>query len=166
MGIFIVSLFGPEGAALVAFGRTRLLAMNSTISVSANIVASLTLIPAYGMDRGAIASVIGAITFSSLSQGQVEYYYKLHPINRMYIKPLIACLAGSFIILVPLGLNHSLLDLPFIFLGPALFSAVCILVTKGVGRTDVLLLEVAEGITGRRLSRMRRLGTMLVGRTR
>ncbi len=166
IGIFITSLFGPEGAALVAFGRTRLLAMNSTISVSANIVASLTLIPAYGMDGGAIASVIGAITFSSLSLVQVAYYYKLHPFNRMYIKSLIASLAGSFIILIPLGLNPSLLDLPFIFLGLALFSAVCILVTKSVDRTDVLLLEVAEGIIGRRLSRMRRLGTMLVGRTR
>lgn len=165
IGFFFVSLFGPAGAALVAFGRTRLLALNSVFSVAANLAASIALIPVHGMIGGAYASVIGTAVFSGLSIAEIAFYYRLHPFNRMYIKPLSSSVALSLLLLMPLRLHPTMLELPALFFVIAGFVVLCILVTKSVDSTDVLLLEVAEGIFGRRFSRLRRMGTVLVGKT-
>ena len=164
-GAFVISVFGPAASTLVAFGRTRLLAVNSAISVSFNITACLVLIPRYGMVGGAYASVVGTIAFALLSLAEVSYLYRLQPFNRLYVKPLTASLALSFIILLPLHLRPNLIELPVIFLAVAICVIFCILVTKSVDKTDVLVLEVVEEILGRKLTRIRRIGTMLIGKT-
>lgn len=164
-GVFVASLFGPATVSLVAFGRTRLLAINSAIAVGSNLVASFTLIPLYGMTGGAYSSIIGSLTYNVLCLIEVAYYFRLHPFNKQYLRSLVSAMAGSFVILLLLNLHPGLLALPFIFVGVALFVIFCILVTKSVDTTDVLLLEVAEGILGRKLTRLRRLGTLLIGKT-
>lgn len=163
--IFAGSLFGPASVALVAFGRTRLLALNSVISVTANIAASLTLIPAFGMLGGAYAAAVGRLTFGGLCLAQVIYYFQLHPFDRRFLKSLSTSLVGTFLILIPLNLHPGLIALALLVVGVGFFVALCVLVTKSVDTTDVLLLEVAEGILGRRLNRLRKLGSFLVGKT-
>lgn len=163
--IFAGTLFGPASVALVAFGRTRLMAVNSVISVSANIVASFTLIPSFGMLGGAYAAAVGRLTFGGLCLAQVIYLYKLHPFDRRFIKSLAASLTVSLLILVPLNLHPGLAALALVVVGVAFLVVLCVLITKSVDTTDVLLLEVAEGILGRRLKSLRRLGTFLVGKT-
>jgi O-antigen/teichoic acid export membrane protein len=165
LGIFINSLFGPAASSLVAFGKTRLLALNSLFAVVINVILSFTLIPTTGMVGGAVASVAGMMTFGGMSMLELAFSYRLHPFNRFFLKSLSVSVLGSLLLLVPFRLNPDMLTLPLIFVGIALFVVASILVTKSVDKTDVLLLEVAEALTKRRFNRLRRLGTRLVGKT-
>lgn len=90
LGFVLNALCGPEGKALDAAGRTRLLFLNAACAFLLNVVLSCLLIPRLGLDGGAVA-VSGALVLQgSLGLGQLVHYHRVHPFSSRLARTLVA----------------------------------------------------------------------------
>ncbi len=162
-GAFVATLFGPAGAAQIAFGQTRLVLYNTLVAAVTDVVLSFVLVPGYGETGAAIAWAVSILLFPILSTAELTVLEGLHPFERDYLVPL-------FGTAVPAGLVFGLLpfaapywSLPLIGVGIAVLFVIVVLVTRSIDLGDRLLLEVVERLLGRPLPFVRRLGRWLSG---
>lgn len=156
-GVFVTSILGPASTLLVAYGRTKALAMNSAIGVAGNLALSLLLIPVYGMDGGAWASVMGLVIFNVLCLIEVAIDYGIHPFRASYIRPLVISLSVPTVLILLIHSRISDLALPLLFFVFAGFVVISIAVSKSVEETDLLMIDIAENVAHRKFDRLRRI---------
>ncbi len=95
LGYFINASFGPEGMTLDAYGKTRLLLLNSLIMLISNIILGFVLIPRYGI-IGASISAGSTLVIGGLA-GLIEVYifYKMQPYQFVNLKYLISAVVSG-----------------------------------------------------------------------
>ena len=86
VGTYLNSAFGPEGKTLEAFGNTKLMMMNSLISLSVNVGLGFLLIPKYGIVGAAIATGVTLTVGSLLGFAEIFILYKMQPFSRDTLK--------------------------------------------------------------------------------
>jgi len=158
IGAFATTLLGPASTAQVAFGQTRLLAVNSVVAGVVDVVVAFALVPQYGYVGAAIAWSVANTAFAVLCLVQLEWITGVHPFHRHFVIP---CLVTAIPVGLVLGLLHPavpLLALPVLGIGLAFLFVVVVLLTRSIDEGDRLLLEAVERLVGRPLPFFRRLG--------
>ncbi|WP_455449626.1 flippase [Natrinema thermotolerans] len=93
-GLFLNAVSGPNGEAMLGFGRSKSVLIYNTIAVSINFVLNIMLIPRYGLVGAAIASLLGYTSMNILKS--IDLYF-FHDISVISIKSILMS-AVSFII--------------------------------------------------------------------
>jgi O-antigen/teichoic acid export membrane protein len=157
-GAFAGTLVGPAAAAQVSYGQTRLLAVNSAVSATLDIVLALALVPSMGNTGAAIAWASATAAYALLSSAELALTVGLHPARAHYLIPLVVTSLPFCVGLLLLHVSLPLLALPALVLAVALAYLLVVFATGSVDRGDGLVLEVVEGMLGRRIGFLRKLG--------
>lgn len=157
-GAFATTLLGPAAAAQVAYGQTRLLALNAIAAGLVDIVVAFALVPYYGYVGAGIAWGVANAAYAVLSLVELASITGVHPFRWHFVAPV---LATSLPIGVGLALLHPTLPgwaLPALGLGFAALFVVLVIATRSIDEGDRLLLEAVERLLGRPLPFVRRIG--------
>jgi O-antigen/teichoic acid export membrane protein len=158
IGAFVTTIFGPASSAQVAFGQTRLLAVNAVVAGIVDISVALALAPTYGFVGAAIAWSSANAAYSTMCLVELGLLTRVHPFHRHFITPFLATAVPVGLVL---GLGHPyvpLWGLPPLAIGIALLFVVAVLATHSIDEGDRLLLEAVERLFGRPLPFFRQLG--------
>jgi O-antigen/teichoic acid export membrane protein len=164
VGAFIATLAGPSNSAQIAFAQARLLTYNTAISAGCDIGLGLLLIPQYGMVGAAVAWSVSNALWPILSMIELAVLQDVHPFRPHFLIPLAGAaipLGLVFFFVVPPGI--ALWLLPGIGIACAGFFVLVVLLTGSIDRGDRLLLEAIEGMIGRPLRLLHRIGRWRVG---
>ncbi len=161
LGGFVSTVFGPGSSAQVALGQTSLVAYNSAAAAVADVGLSFWLVPSYGSDGAAIAWAAATVVAYGLAVLELGILAGVHPFRTHLLVPLVV--TG-----VPVGVVLGLLRpalpwwaLPLLTLGIAALFVVVVLGTRSIDRGDELFLQAVEGLIGRPIPLVRRLGRSL-----
>ncbi|MGI0070886.1 MAG: oligosaccharide flippase family protein [Thermoplasmata archaeon] len=157
-GAFLTTALGPATNAQVAFGQTRLLAYNSVVAAVVDLGLAFVLVPSEGITGAAIAWAVGNVAYTALSLVQLAYLTGVHPFRPHFVVPLLATAVpvGAFLAFAPI--SYPWWSLPVIGLAIAGLLVVVVLLTRSVDEGDRLLLGAVEGLVGRPLPLLRRIG--------
>lgn len=157
-GAFVTTVLGPAANAQVAFGQTRLLAYNSVVAAVVDLGVSFALVPSEGITGAAIAWALANAVYTALSLAELAYFTGVHPFRPHFVVPLLvtAVPVAAFLALAPL--TYPLWSLPLLGLGIAALFVLVVLLTRSVDEGDQLLLGAVEGLVGRPLPFLRRIG--------
>ncbi len=164
LGALFSTLVGPATAAQVAFGETGLLLLNTVASAAVDLGLSFALVPTFGIAGAAAAWATANALYPVLSMSQLAVLHGVHPFRRPYVVPLLLTALPLGALLLVLRAAPPLWSLPLLGLAFAAVFAAVVLATGSVDAGDELLLEAFEGILGRRLDWLRRLGRRRRGR--
>lgn len=158
LGAFLTTAFGPVANAQVAFGQTRLLAYNSAVSAAVDLGLSFALVPSAGITGAAIAWAAANVVYAGLSLVELAVLTGVHPFRPHFFVPVLvtAVPVGAFLALAPV--TYPLWSLPVVGLGIAALFVIVVLATRSVDEGDRLLLGALEGLVGRPLPILRRIG--------
>jgi O-antigen/teichoic acid export membrane protein len=102
LGTLVNSSFGPEGMTLEAYGNTKIVLLNSLISLFINIGLGFILIPKYGIVGAAIATAVTLSVNGFLGLLEIFFIYKMQPFSLKSFKYLGI---GAFTGLLFYGIN-------------------------------------------------------------
>jgi O-antigen/teichoic acid export membrane protein len=91
-GQFFNSAFGHQGRSLEAFGRVRLMLINSATFVMVTLTLDLILIPRYGIYGAAIANASGLLVTNLLSYAEIYFLYRISLLHAKYIRVFVVLL--------------------------------------------------------------------------
>ncbi len=94
--VLIQSFFGAGGQVLTMTGHPKVNLMNSIIITTINIVLNIILIPKYGIEGAAYATMTSFITVGILRSFETYFLVNLHPYNIKLMKPILAGLAAAY----------------------------------------------------------------------
>ena len=157
-GAFLTTAFGPASNAQVAFGQTRLLAYNSIAGAAVDVGVAFALVPSHGMTGAAIAWALANVVYTGLSLVELTYLTGVHPFRPHFVVPLLVTSVpvAAFLVLAPF--TFPLWSLPVMGFGIAGLLVLAVLLTRSVDEGDRLLLGAVEGLVGRPLPLLRRIG--------
>ena len=154
LGFIISNFLGPNGGTLVAMGEARFMMWASLAAVVLNIGLNIVLIPPFGIQGAAIASV-AAITSANLIRCWKLYSLsKAQPLSRNLLKPTLVSLALVFIFQFILG-NFVAVTwwmLPLFFILYYAIYGLASLFTKSFDQEDISMLLAIEKKAGVNLS--------------
>jgi len=164
LGAFLTTAFGPAANAQVAFGQTRFLAYNSVAAAAVDLGLAFALVPSEGITGAAIAWAAANVVYAALSLVEIGFFTGVHPFRPHFLVPLLATAVpiAAFLALAPV--TYPLWSLPVIGLAIAALFVVVVLLTRSVDEGDRLLLGALEGLLGRPLPWLRRIGRVGVPR--
>ena len=157
-GSFIAAAVGPSTSAQVAFGRTRLLLYNAAASAASDVLLSVLLIPTYGTVGAAVAWSVSNAVYPVLSLVELALVDEVHPFRRHYLAPLVITAVPVAVVFRLVAVRTPYWALPVVGIAVATLFILVVLATRSVDRGDRLLLEAVEGLFGRPLRFVRRLG--------
>lgn len=158
IGAFATTILGPAASAQVAFGQTRLLAVNAIVAGAVDVAVAFALVPTYGYDGAAIAWSAANTTYALLCLIQLGWLTGVHPFHRHFVTPFVATAVPVGFVLGVLHPQLPFWALPVLGVGIALLFVVAVLATRSIDEGDRLLLEAVERLVGRPLPFFRRLG--------
>jgi O-antigen/teichoic acid export membrane protein len=156
-GAFAATLLGPGATTQIAFGRARLLAYNSVAAGASDVGIALALVPTYGYVGAAIAWGTSTALYAGLCLAELAFLDNIHPFRRSFVVPLLVSIVLALLIL-PFRASIRPVELPLIGLLVAGLFVLAILGTGSIDEGDGLLLGAVEGMIGRPLGFLRRLG--------
>jgi O-antigen/teichoic acid export membrane protein len=160
VGAFLTTVLGPAANAQVALGQTRLLAYNALASAAIDLGLSFALVPSYGMTGAAIAWAGGNAAYAALSLLEIAWIARVHPFRPHFFVPLLATAVPVALLLELAPFTFPLWALPALGLGFAALFLLVVLATRSVDDGDRMLLGAVEGLLGRPLPLLRRLGRL------
>ena len=95
IGMFVQTLFGPNGVTLIAMGESRFLLLSNIIGVGSSLLSSLLLIPAYGAIGGAVAIAVGMIISNIFRTVFLVRRRNIHPFCYEFLAPVLFVVCGS-----------------------------------------------------------------------
>lgn len=158
VGAFATTVLGPAPTAQVAFGQTRLLAVNAITAGLLDVVLAVVLVPTYGYVGAAVAWGLANAAYSVLSLVQLGLLTGVHPFHWHFVLPVVATAVPVAVALVLLHPTLPWWALPVLGLAIAALFVGLVLATRSVDEGDRLLLESFERLLGRPLPLLRRLG--------
>lgn len=81
IGVFLHAILGPNGEALLGFGRSRVVVISNVAAVAANLVLNIVLIPRFGPIGAAVSLIIGYICMNSIKSGELWRTHQIIPIK-------------------------------------------------------------------------------------
>lgn len=158
LGAFFATLVGPASAAQVSFGQTRLLVYNNAITGAVDVGLSFALIPSMGIVGAAVAWSVSNALNPILSTVELAALSGIHPIRAHYLLPVVGTALPVMAVFLAVPFSPSFFLLPLLVVGIAGGFVLVVLLTGSVDRGDRLVLEVIEGMIGRPLILLRRIG--------
>jgi O-antigen/teichoic acid export membrane protein len=166
LGAFVTTLLGPAANAQVAFGQTRLLAYNATAAGLLDLGLAFVLVPAYGIPGAAAAWASANIAYTGLSLAELAWITRVQPFRPHLVVPLVVTAVPVALVLAFAPVHYPLWSLPALAIGIAGLFVLVMLLTRSVDEGDRLLLGAIEGLLGRPLPLLRRLGRLGLPRSR
>ncbi len=157
-GAFLTTAFGPASNAQVAFAQTRLLAYNAAVAAAVDLGLAFALIPSDGMTGAALAWALANVVYTGLSLVELAYLTGVHPFRPHFVVPLVVTSIPVALLLLFWPFPFPLWSLPAIGFGIAVLIVLVVLLTRSVDEGDRLLLGAVEGLVGRPLPLLRRIG--------
>ena len=157
IGYFFNNLMGPNGATLTAFGKTRFLMYATAAAAIINIIMNAILIPIYGLNGAAIATIISLIAVNAIRSVKLYKLSKVHSLGKKIFKPIILSIVLILIIYF-LTKNYLVVKiwmLPIIFILFIFLYFASLLLTHSIDEEDVSLLIDIENKTGLKLKRIK-----------
>lgn len=135
-----------HGPILEAVGRSKTLSFNSAASAVTNLVLNVALIPRFGIEGAAVATVLSFMVRDGLATVQVGYELGSTPVARGAVRPLALGIPflGVFAAVVAPEIPTTLL---WLVGTTGLFSlcyVVAVVVTFGLSETEVMIIRSAE----------------------
>ena len=158
LGAFVSTIFGPSSATQVAFGQTRFVAYNSLAAAVADVGLSFWLVPLYGGVGAATAWAAATVVATGLSVAELGILNGVHPFRVHVTLPLLVTGIPVGIALALLHPTLPLWALPGLGLAVAVAFIAVVVATRSIDRGDQLFLHVVEGLIGRQIPFVRRLG--------
>ncbi|HTW56296.1 MAG TPA: polysaccharide biosynthesis C-terminal domain-containing protein [Thermoplasmata archaeon] len=157
-GAFGATVLGPGATAQIAFGRVRLLAINSAAAGIADVTIALALVPSHGAVGAAIAWSSSTLLYAALCLIELALLDRVHPFGRDFLLPLGLTAVPCAAVLLLLRDRVPEWTLPPIGLAAAGLFVVWVIATRSVDEGERLLLGAVERILGRKVPFVRRLG--------
>lgn len=159
LGFIIGEFLGPNGATLVAIGKTRFLMWASGAATGINVVLNAVLIPQWGIVGASIATAISIVFFCVIKYIKVHTLLKVNPLSKNLLKSAIISIGLIFFIsfLVRNFLDVTLWMLPLLLI---LFYGIYFLVTlfsKSLDQEDIMMLDAIEKRIGVDTTRIRKI---------
>jgi hypothetical protein len=124
---------------------------------------SLWLVPLYGATGAALAWTIAASVAAGLPLLELAVLKGVHPFRQHFGVPLLVTGVPGGIALYLLAPRIPFWSLPVLGIGIAVAFVLLVAATRSIDRGDRLLLEVVEGMLGRPVPFVRRLGRVAFG---
>lgn len=157
-GAFGATLLGPGATTQIAYGRVRLLAYNSVAAGVADITIALALVPTYGYVGAAVAWGAANVLYAGLCLAELASVDGINPFRRHFVVPLLVSTVPLALLVIPFRSSIPMWALPPVGLGVAGAFVLAVVATGSIDEGDRLLLGAVEGLIGRPLPFVRRLG--------
>lgn len=146
VGFAVKNVLSIHGPILTALGRSKTLSFNSVVAGIANVVLNLVLIPAFGIEGAAVATVLSFLLRDTLATAQVWYLLETTPITWTALRPVVvaAPLLAAFAGYVAPAIPTTLL---WLLAATGAFGVVYlggVLLAFGLSDTEVMLIRSAE----------------------
>lgn len=148
-GTFVRAMVGLTGDMIKAINRTKIVLYSAVAGAVINIVLNILLIPQFGIEGAALATVCGYAAHELIEVGVVYRALGSHPFTTNSLKPLVpVTLVGVILSQLTVGIELGLFALAV--LGCALLVAqlISLVLTRSLGDADLLLIRQLEGQTG------------------
>lgn len=156
--VFVTTVMGANGAALVALGHNRITMYVTGGIAILNILLNLALIPPFGIVGAAAATATAFLSRDALFATFLYSWYGIHPFSAALVKPLVGTL-----LLAPVGYLAflAMFDVnvfTVVVVGLAFLAVYGPLVIRldGIGRSDVAVFERFESSVGMEFTGLRR----------
>jgi O-antigen/teichoic acid export membrane protein len=146
IGYVIRDAFGPNGGALIAMGKTRVMMVIVSLIALTNLISNVFLIPPLGMVGAALSMIITLVTASLLKGGMLYKIAKIHPVRWNYVKPFIGSLVliGGFQVMVSSFTTVTVWELPFLLVIYIMLYLASMILTRSVDEEDIWMLLLIE----------------------
>ena len=159
LGFIVNNLLGPNGVTLIAMGKVRFIMWATLATALLNIGLNVFLIPPFGIEGAAIASVAAITSVNLIRCWKLYSLSKAQPLSKNLLKPTLASLA----LVVPFQFifgNIVTVDwwmLPLILILYYGIYSLAILLTRSLNREDIIMLLSIEKRTGINLNFIKRI---------
>lgn len=159
IGLFINSLMGPNGATLTAMAKTNFLMYATFSAACINILLNILLIPKYGINGAAIATVTALVTINILRSIKLYSISKIHSIKKNILKPIFLSVIMFFLvyIIATKFLLVTFWTLPIFFIIYIILYIVSLIITKSFDKEDIDMLLKIESKMGINLKILKRI---------
>ena len=142
LGFIISNFLGPNGATLIAIGKSRFLMFATLASAILNIGMNAALIPPFGIEGAAIASVVAVFSINVIKCWHLHSINGAQPLSWNLIKPTLASLIIISLIYIILQnfLTVNLWMIPFLLVFCYLIYILAVLLTKSIDEEDLMML--------------------------
>ncbi len=146
IGMFVQTLFGPNGMTLVAMGESRFLLLSNIIGVGSSILCSLLLIPAHGAIGGAVAIAVGMTVSNIFRTVFLVRRRNIHPFCYEFMAPVMFVVCGSMLathfLRTEFGNGHPVHLAIVLLLG--LLTVSSLFVTRSFSAEDIEIVALLE----------------------
>ncbi|MCD6099198.1 MAG: flippase [Candidatus Marinimicrobia bacterium] len=142
------AIFGFNWLSLIAIGAQRFLVYSTAISIGVNVFLNSLLIPPYGVEGAAFATVTSQILANLLNSFKLYKELKLHPFSGKFIRLLVisvGLLVGSHSLSLNTLTIWNVIIIMSIFLG---IHFILVLVSRSLDEEDFLMFLLVEKKTG------------------
>ena len=142
IGFIISNFLGPNGATLIAIGKSRFIMFATLASAILNIGMNAALIPPFGIEGAAIASVVAVVSINVIKCWLLHSINGAHPLSWNLIKPTLVSLIIISLIYIILQnfLTVYLWMIPFLLVFYYLIYILAVLLTKSIDEEDLMML--------------------------
>lgn len=159
LGLVFNAFLGANTMTLLAMGKTRLVMGANLLAASLNVVLNIILIPQWGINGAALASLISYLASNIFCSVRLYQLSQIQPFIKSYLKPIIA--SGGIIAIIYV-LTRSLLTvshwmLPIIFVIFVAIYGLCLVLTRSFDKEDISLLLTIEKRVGINLEPVKRI---------
>ncbi|WP_101296764.1 flippase [Halegenticoccus soli] len=158
VGFFTHTVFGPNGNALTAIGKSRTIMYDNVLVAVVNAALNLVLIPKYSFLGAAVATTVGYFLMNGLFVAQLYREIDLHPFRRALVRPgivAVVCWGASYWGLSAL-LTSDLVIFSSQVLAFAVLYPIVVLAFGGIEPEDLGLIASFEDRVGVDLAVIRR----------
>lgn len=144
IGAILHNLTGPNGAYLLALGKSRFILYASLATAMINIGLNFALIPRYGIEGAAVASSVSIVTVNVIKCYYLYRIHHAHPVDKTMIIPTV--LSITFSALIFLLINRfiivSIWLIPLFLILFYGFVFISLLLTKNLKKEDVQMISI------------------------
>lgn len=155
-GLFFRAIVGLNTDILKAINQTRVELACAVAGIATNIILNLTLIPRFGIQGAAVATIMGFFVYNSCEAAIIYLRIGTHPFALNNVKPLIPTLFIGFLVSSLIG-NASLDFFGLLLIG-IVFSVVhllSVIFTHSLDGGDIVVIKELESLTGQDFSSLR-----------
>ncbi|MBT4242085.1 flippase [archaeon] len=142
IGMFFFSVFNVSEKLLSMAGKSKAVLFNLILAAIINLILNLILVPAYGINGAAFATMATYIFWSIISVLQAKYYVSIIPVRRKMLTILLISIPSFLLVyyvkqlVQPSLINTALQGILFLLLYSFL-----ILITGALDRNDIMILH-------------------------
>ncbi len=145
IGMFFYSLSTVLENLISMIGKSKVLMTNVFIAAVLNLILNILLVPRYGMEGAAFATMLMYLSLSVILFFQVRHYTKIIPFKRDMLKICIAIIPPTILLfLIKNLIPNSILSILLQGLFFVLAYLLLVFITRGIDRNDFMILNAIK----------------------